>query len=166
MLALWTQHTVFGGAGAEVRWYEINPATHSLIQHGTVSSTSLFTFDAAVSPDRRVNGTSTKFGGNMMINVVQSSAAVLPEIEVASKVGKGAISALVPVATSAAPDTGFDCTTSGTSVCRWGDYAAATPDPSSPSTATTGVVWGSSMLAAAGSTTTSGWTTENFEVKT
>jgi hypothetical protein len=163
--ALWTQHTVFGGAGAQVRWYEINPAKHSLIQHGTVTSTSLFTFDAAVSPDRRVNGTSTKFGGNMMINVVQSSATVLPEIEVASKVGKGAISALVPVATSSAPDTGFDCMKSGTSVCRWGDYAAATPDPNSPTTATTGVVWGSSMLAAGGSATSSGWTTENFEVK-
>src|SRR5690349_9315217 len=36
--ALWTQHAVFGGAGSQVRWYEINPATHALIQHGTLSS--------------------------------------------------------------------------------------------------------------------------------
>lgn len=166
VLALWTQHTVFGGAGAQVRWYEINPATHGLIQHGTVSSSSLFTFDAAVSPDRRVNGTSSKFGGNMVIDAVQSSATVLPAIKVASKVGTNAISALVTAATSAAPDTGFDCTMSGTGLCRWGDYAAATPDPSSPTTGTTGQVWGSSMLAAAGgSASSSGWTTRNFAVR-
>jgi hypothetical protein len=166
VLALWTQHTVFGGAGAEVRWYEINPPKHSLIQHGTVSSSSLFTFDAAVSPDRRVNGTTSKFGRNMVIDVVQSSATVLPTIGVASKIGKGPISALVTIATSAAPDTGFDCTTSATGLCRWGDYAAATPDPASPATATTGLVWGSSMLAAAGgSASSSGWTTQNFEVR-
>jgi hypothetical protein len=165
VLALWTQHTVFGGAGAQVRWYEINPATHSLIQHGTVSSSSLFTFDAAVSPDRRVNGTTSKFGGDMVIDVVQSSTTALPTIEVASKIGTGAVSALVTIATSAAPDTGFDCTTSGTNLCRWGDYAAATPDPASPTTATTGLVWGSSMLAAGGSASSSGWTTQNFEVR-
>jgi hypothetical protein len=166
VLALWTQHTVFGGAGAQVRWYEINPAKHSLIQHGTVSSSSLFTFDAAVSPDRRVNGTTSKFGGSMVIDVVQSSATVLPTIDVASKIGKGTISALVTIAASAAPDTGFDCTMSGTSLCRWGDYAAATPDPVSPATAAHGLVWGSSMLSAAGgSASSSGWTTRNFEVR-
>jgi len=163
--ALWTQHTVFGGAGAEVRWYEINPATHSLIQHGTVSSSSLFTFDAAVSPDRRVNGTTSMFGGDMVIDVVQSSATVLPTIKVASKVGTGAISTLTTVATSSAPDTGFDCAQSMTHLCRWGDYAAATPDPSSPTTGATGLVWGSSMLAAGGSSTSAGWTTQNFEIR-
>ena len=29
-VALWTQHTVLGGAGAEVRWYEIDPVTTTL----------------------------------------------------------------------------------------------------------------------------------------
>jgi len=163
--ALWTQHTVFGGAGAQVRWYEINPATHSLIQRGTVSSSSRFTFDGAVSSDRRVNGSSSKFGGDMVINVVQSSATVLPVIEVASKIGSGALSALTPVAASAAADTGFDCTRDG-GLCRWGDYAAATPDPASSTTGTTGEVWGSSMLAAAGGgVSSSGWATQNFAVK-
>jgi len=164
--ALWTQHTVFGGAGAQVRWYEIKPTTHSLIQHGTLSSSSLFTFDGAVSSDRRVNGTSSKFGGDMVIDIVQSSSAVLPVIKVASKIGSGAISALTTVANSGAPDTGFDCLQSGTNLCRWGDYAAATPDPASATSGTTGAVWGSSMLAAAGgSVSTSGWTTRNFAVR-
>ena len=36
-VGIWTQHTVFGGPGAEVRWYEINPtpATPVPFQSGT-----------------------------------------------------------------------------------------------------------------------------------
>jgi hypothetical protein len=163
--ALWTQHAVFGGAGSQVRWYEINPATHALIQHGTVSSSSVFTFDGAVSPDRLVNGTTSMFGGDMVIDVVRSSMTTLPTIKAASKIGSGPVSALVRVATSAASDTGFDCI-QGAGLCRWGDYAAATPDPAAPTTATTGQVWGSSMLAApGGSASSSGWTTRNFAIK-
>jgi hypothetical protein len=165
-LALWTQHAVFGGAGSEVRWYEINPATHSLIQHGTVTSRTRFTFDGAVSSDRRANGASRKFGGSMVIDVVQSSRTVRPVIEVASKIGAAAISGLTVIATSAASDTGFDCIQSGVRLCRWGDYAGASPDPASPVAGTRGLVWGSSMLAAAGgSASSSGWTTRNFAVK-
>ncbi len=167
VMALWTQHTVFGGAGAQVRWYEIRPATHSLIQKGTISNSSLFTFNGAISPDRRVNGTSKKFGGNMAIDVNQSSASALAAIKVASKVGANAISALTLVATSTAADTGFDCmTASSPNLCRWGDYAGASPDPAAPTTGTTGQVWGTSMLSApGGSSTSAGWTTRNFAVK-
>jgi hypothetical protein len=165
--ALWTQHTVSGGAGAQVRWYEINPATHALIQHGTISSTSLSTFNGAISPDRRVNGSTAKFGADMVIAVNQSSTSTLPALRVASKVGTNAISGLQPVATSNAADSGFDCrTTSAPNLCRWGDYAGASPDPASPTTGTTGAVWGSSMLAASGgSTSSAGWTTRNFAVR-
>ncbi len=163
--ALWTQHTVFGGAGAQVRWYEINPATHSIIQKGTITNNSLYTFNAAISPDRRVNGTSKKFGGDMVISVNQSSASALVTIKVASKIGKGAISGLKLVATSTAADTGFDCTRNE-GLCRWGDYAGASPDPASPTTRTTGQVWGSSMLSApGGNVSSSGWTTRNFAIR-
>jgi hypothetical protein len=165
--ALWTQHTVFGGAGAQVRWYEINPATHSLIQKGTITSSTLYTFNAAISPDRRVNGTSKMFGGDMVISVNQSSASALAAIKVASKIGANAVSALKLVATSTAADTGGDCmTTTNPNLCRWGDYAGASPDPAAPTTGTTGQVWGSSMLSApGGSSTSSGWTSRNFAVK-
>ncbi len=165
--ALWTQHTVFGGAGAQVRWYEINPATHSLIQHGTISNTSLYTFNGAISPDRRVNGTSKKFGGDMVVSVNQSSASALVAIKVASKIGAKALSALTLVARSTAADTGFDCmTTTSPKLCRWGDYAGASPDPAAPTTGTTGQVWGTSMLSApGGGASSSGWTTRNFAVK-
>jgi hypothetical protein len=163
--ALWTQHAVFGGAGSQVRWYEINPAANSLIQNGTISSSSSFTFDGAISPDRLVNGTTKLFGGDMAIDVVQSSTTTLPAIKMASKIGSGAISSLSTIATSAAADTGFDCT-QGNGLCRWGDYAAATPDPAAPATGTAGQVWGSSMLGApGGSASSSGWTTRNFAIK-
>ncbi len=162
--ALWTQHTVFGGAGAQVRWYEINPATHSVIQKGTITSTSLYTFNGAISPDRRVNGPSKKYGGDMVINVNQSSASALVSVKVASKIGAAAISALKLVATSTAPDTGGDCIKLGH--CRWGDYAGASPDPAAPTTGTTGQVWGTSMLSApGGSSSSAGWATRNFAVK-
>jgi hypothetical protein len=162
--ALWTQHAVFGGAGSQERWYEINPAAHTLIQKGTITSASLFTFDGAVSSDRRVNGASSMFGGDMVIGVVQSSATTLPTDKVASKIGAGAISPLTTLATSTAADTGFDCIQDN-GTCRWGDYAATTPDPAAPTTGTAGQVWGSSMLSApGGSASSSGWTTRNFAI--
>jgi hypothetical protein len=163
--ALWTQHAVFGGAGSQVRWYEINPATHALIQQGTVSSSSKFIFDGAVSPDRLVNGATSMFGGDMVIHVVQSSPTALPAIYAASKIGTGPVSALIKIAASTAADTGFDCSNSA-HLCRWGDYSGATPDPGAPTTGSTGQVWGSSMLGAAGgSASSSGWTTRNFAIR-
>jgi len=50
--AIWTAHTVFGGAGAEGRWYEINAGGAQLSQSGTVSDPGLYIFNGAISPDR------------------------------------------------------------------------------------------------------------------
>ena len=127
--ALWTQHTVRGGAGAEVRWYEINPVAHSVLQQGKVTSGSLFEFNGAIAPNRRVSG-GTKSGGNAMVmgfNV--SSIARFPSISMVSKVGAGAQSGQVAVYNGTKPVGGFDCARPP-EPCRWGDYAAATPDPS------------------------------------
>ena len=125
--ALWTQHTVKGGAGAEVRWYEINPAAHALLQQGKATSPSLYEFNGAIAPNRRVNG-GTKSGGNAMVmNFNTSSAAAFPSIKMVSKVGAGAQSGQVAVFNGTKPVGGFDCSVNP---CRWGDYAAATPDPS------------------------------------
>jgi hypothetical protein len=162
--ALWTQHAVFGGEGSQERWYEINPAAHALIQHGTVTSSSHFFFDGAVSPDRRVNGTSATFGGDMVMDVVRSSPSTLPAILIAAKVGTKAIAGLTLIASSTAADKGFDCIQDN-GTCRWGDYAAATPDPASPTSKTVGEVWGSSMLSAGGSASSSGWATRNFAIR-
>lgn len=127
--ALWTQHTVKGGAGAEVRWYEINPATHSVIQKGKATSGSLFEFNGAITPNREVKG-STKGGGNAMVmNFNTSSSSTFPSIKMVSKVGSSAQSGQVAVFNGTKPLSGFDCR-HAPQPCRWGDYAAATPDPS------------------------------------
>jgi hypothetical protein len=148
--AIWTQHTINVGGRAAVRWYEIHPAAHSLLQSGTASSASLFQFNGAISPNRQVNGT-TKAGGNaMVLNFDSSSSTTLPAIKMVSKVGAGAQSGPVLVKSSPGPLSGFDCD-AATQFCRWGDYAAATPDP-----ATANQIWQVSQFAVGSGSGTSG----------
>jgi hypothetical protein len=148
--ALWTQHTVSGGAGAEVRWYEIDVANHSVIQKGKATNASLFEFNGAIAPNRRVNGT-TKSGGNAMVmNFNTSSSAAKPGIRMVSKVGGGAQSGQVAVKSSPGQLSGFDCDASS-HLCRWGDYAAVTPDPS-----TANRMWNVSQFAVGSGSGTSG----------
>lgn len=165
VLGLWTQHTVAGAGGrSEVRWYEINPATRGLLQSGTVSNASRFVFNGAVSPDRRAQGTARAFGSNMVLNFNTSSSTAFVDIEAVSKIGAGAVSAPVIVTTSAASIADYTCTTAG-STCRWGDYAAATPDPASLATAATGQVWGTNAWAQASTGTKPDWRTQNFALQ-
>ena len=162
--ALWTQHTVLGGAGAEVRWYEIDPIAHTLLQSGTVTSATLFSFNGAISPDRVVKGTTKAFGDSMVLNFNTSSSTTFSAIKVVSKVGAGAQTAPVLIKQSPGPDKDFACTGS-TSVCRWGDYAAATPDPAASPTGAVGLVWGTSQWNINSvSTGQANWRTENFAV--
>ena len=149
-LAIWTQHTITVGGRAAVRWYEIDPTTHTLLQSGTVSNTSLFQFNGAISPNRQVNGT-TKSGGNaMVLNFDSSSSSTFPAIKMVSKVGAGAQSGPVLVKSSPGPLSGFDCDAE-TLFCRWGDYAAATPDPS-----TANQIWQVSQFAVGSGSGTTG----------
>ncbi len=160
--AIWTQHTVKGGAGTQVRWYELNPATHSVIQKGTVTSPSLFEFNGAIAPNRLVRGT-TKSGGNAMVmNFNTSSSTTFPSIKMVSKVGTNAQSGQVAVFNGTKPLGGFDCSQSPARPCRWGDYAAATPDPS-----TANKIWQVSQFGN-GSNTKAGFATSktlNFIAK-
>jgi hypothetical protein len=136
---LWTQHTVSGGAGAKVRWYEIYPSDPKLIQNGSVSNSSKYVFDGAISPNRAVKGSDKSGGKNMVLNFVTSSGSSFPAIKMVSKKSGSSQSSPVTVKQSPGPIAGFDCDNSGgggepdktsSQVCRWGDYASATPDPS------------------------------------
>jgi hypothetical protein len=127
--AIWTQHSITVGGRAAIRWYEIAAGANSLLQSGTASDPSLFQFNGAISPNRQVNG-ATKTGGDaMVLNFDSSSSAVFPQIRMLSKVGAGPQSGSVVVKNSPGPLSGFDCDAEAL-FCRWGDYAAATPDPS------------------------------------
>lgn len=138
VLHIWTQHTVDGGAGTRVRWYEIDPATRTLAQTGAISHSSLFLFNAAISPDRVVNGGTKAFGSNMIVGYNTSSSATYPGISMRGKRGADSISSTRVVKTSPGHDADFGCQFS---VCRWGDYAAATPDPAASTGNPTGQVW-------------------------
>ena len=165
-VGLWTQHTtaVVGGGGAEVRWYEIDPVSRTLLQRGKVTNASLFSFNGAISPDRKVLGATKAFGGNMVMNFNTSSATTFPRIKVVSKVGAAAQSAPLVVVSSAGPGNDFTCPPGNSDACRWGDYAAATPDPAASATAATGVVFGTNQYNKDGRLNPNGvnWLTRNF----
>jgi hypothetical protein len=144
-LAVWTSHTVLGGAGAEVRWYEIDVANKTLFQSGLVSDPNLFVFNGGISPDRAVSGSSASFGSNMVLGVSTSGVNDYPAVQMVSKIGANPQSPLVLVKQSPGPEEGFDCFELGK--CRWGDYSGAAPDPIAPAGAPFGKVWLSNMWA-------------------
>jgi hypothetical protein len=157
-LAVWTAHAVFGGAGTEERWYEIDPTAGSLLQSGKATSGSLFVWNGAVSPDRANTGTSAAFGDSMAMSVSTSSAGAYPAIQFVWKPGAGPQSALTNLVQSGGPDVDFSC-----SPCRWGDYSGASPDPAA--TGTAGTVWLANQYNLAnGSTSSTAWRTWIFAV--
>ena len=88
-VGIWTQHTVSGGAGAEVRWYEIDPVARVLLQSGKVTSASLYNFNGAISPNRAVNGTVRSGGRDMVLGFDTSSSTTKPAVKMVSKIGAG-----------------------------------------------------------------------------
>ena len=86
----------------------------------------------------------------MVLNFNTSSSTALPAIRMVSKIGAGAQSGSVLVKNSPGPLSGFDCSTA-TQFCRWGDYAAATPDP-----AAANQIWQVSQFAVGSGSGTSG----------
>lgn len=161
--ALWTEHTVAGGSGSEIRWYEIDPSANGLLQSGTVQSSTLWIYDGAISPDRLVNGSVRKFGDSMVLTFNTSSSTTHIKIWVVSKIGGGAQSVPTPVKASTASYLSFDCTSAG-SVCHWGDYPGAAPDPTASPTGAHGIVWGANEwnVANPNPTTAIAWRTWIF----
>jgi hypothetical protein len=145
-VALWVQHTVFGasGAGAEVRWYEIDPTTPALFQSGKQSDFSgLYYFNAAISPDRMNDGQTQQFGDSMVLTFNSSSTKQYPDIRMVSKEGSGSVSAEATIKPSLAAETSVTGCTS--SLCHWGDYPGASSDPAASSTGSYGQVWLTNM---------------------
>jgi len=161
--ALWTQQTIAGGGGSVVRWLEINPATHTVVQSGTQSNASRFVFNGAISPDRLVNGATKAFGQNMVLTFNTVSSTTFTDIEVVSQRAGGSVSSPLVLKTSTGSDIDFACA-GNHNVCRWGDYAAANPDPGASASGTTGTVWLTQMWNVAGHTSGVAWRTWNAEV--
>jgi hypothetical protein len=159
-IGLWTAHAVFGGGGAEERWYEIDADAGSLLQSGKASSPSLSIWNGAVSPDRANTGAGAAFGDGMAMSVSTSSATSYPAIQFVSKSGASAQSPLTNLVQASGPNIDFSCDSS--TPCRWGDYSGASPDPAATGA---GKVWLANQYNLAGGTTSSAtWRTWLFGV--
>jgi hypothetical protein len=134
-VALWTAHAVFGGAGSEERWYEIDPAAGALLQSGSVSRPDLFVWNSAVSPDRAA--ATGLFGDSMAMSVSTSSPTAYPAIQFVSK--RGAAEQSQPATLVQGTTASVDLSCDPSTPCRWGDYSGASPDP--VATGPVGKVW-------------------------
>jgi hypothetical protein len=169
--SLWTQHTIAVGARAGVRWYEIDPApaTPTVLRRGTITFAGGFAFNAAISPDRRVQGARSAFGSNFVINynAVSRRNNIHPRIVAASSVGGGPLE-FVLVQDGVGPYKDSSCAKAG-SRCRWGAHAAASPDPR-PSNdrplLDRGSVWGTNQFSGVvnPSTNSAQWRTRVFQL--
>jgi hypothetical protein len=156
--AVWVSHTVAGGAGSRINWYEINTATGALAQSGSVSSASLYVLNAGISTDRTCTATTCAHGGAMVLGFTTTSSSSFPAVQMVSKIGSGALSGFVLIKQSTTSDKNFSC-----SPCRWGDYGGATPDPAASLTGATGAVWLTNQWTAGGNAASSGDRTWNWQ---
>lgn len=148
-VSIWTAHAVFGGAGSEVRWYEITPTPvddPTLAQSGVASSPSLFVWNGAIASDRTVNPQGAAHGDSMVMGFNTSSVAQCPAVVMVSKVGSNPQSPFVTVKRSPQALLDFSCVP----VCRWGDYGGASPDPAAPLGDQRGAVWLSNEIVLPG----------------
>jgi len=151
--AVWTQHTIAGGGGTVVRWYELLPGKLEVKQAGTISDPSVFVFNGAIAPT---------LSGGAVLNYDTASSTALVQVMAQSRVGTdpaGTMSTPLTLASSAAIDSDFSCPSRQplSISCRWGDYAGASVDP-----ANTNVVWGSNQVNGPQSAGRAQWVTQNF----
>jgi hypothetical protein len=154
--AVWTQHTVAGGAGSVVRWYELLPGKLEVKQAGTISDPSNYVFNGGIAPT---------LSGGAVIDYDAASSTALVQIMAQSRVSSdpaGTMNTPIALASSAAIDSDFSCPSvePKSIACRWGDYAGASVDP-----ANSEVVWGSNQLnGPTGTGHRAQWATQNFAV--
>jgi hypothetical protein len=164
LYSLFTQHTILGASAASsfVRWYEINPfpTPPVVLRSGNIgqNTPNTFFYNGAISPDRRASGAIRAFGDSFVINYNVSRAGAggfNPRFNVGSSFNGGAVAGFLLVRSS--PGANFDFSCPGVNdTCRWGDYAAATPDPNPipPASGTNrGTVWSTNQTAGPGATT-------------
>jgi hypothetical protein len=151
--AVWTQHTIAGGAGSVVRWYELVPGKVEVRQFGTISDPTEFVFNGAIAPT---------LTGGAVINYNTAGSSALVQIIAQSRVGSaplGTMNTPITLASSSAVDADFSCPseTGEGAPCRWGDYAGASVDPTGNNT-----VWGSNQVNGPNALGSSQWATQNF----
>jgi hypothetical protein len=132
--AAWLSHAVAGpNRRAVIRWYEIDPGRLAVLRQGTVQRGTNWAMYPAISPTSR--------GNSAVLHYVAAGPRLLPQIRARYR-GRGdpagTLRRDVPLATSAAGVATMQCESS---ICRYGDYAGASPDPRRPD-----LVWGTGQL--------------------
>jgi hypothetical protein len=131
-----------------VRWYEVDPGPLApvLLRTGVIgnSASDTFFFNAAISPDRRKDGATAQFGDSFVIQYDVSSSTIHPGIAAASSFKGGGLKSL-SVRKGISQYLDNTCTELG-SVCAWGHYSSAVPDPR-PTAVGSGVVWGTNQYS-------------------
>lgn len=143
---VWTAHSVVGGAGSEVRWYEIDPVGVELDQSGVLTAANVHYYNATIAPDRAVDGTKARFGSNMVLEADASSPATPITIVAVAKRGRAPQSSTLTVKTSAA---GYGACPGAIHGCPWGDYSGTSPDPLGSASDDNGQVWATNELVGA-----------------
>ncbi len=158
--AVWTQHAIGGPGGRSVvRWYEILPASRTVRQQGQVQSATEFIWNGSISPSISGNDAAVFYnrGGTSQLVLVAAQSRLS-----ATPLGTmGAGSGEAVLATSAAADVDFSCSSPYGPPCRWGDYSGASPDPLNA-----GVVWGSNQVSGPSVFGNPQWATQNYAVLT
>jgi hypothetical protein len=158
--AVWTQHAIGGPGGRSVvRWYEILPATRTVRQQGQVQSATDFIWNGSISPSISGNDAAVFYnrgGASQLVLVAAQSRLSTTPLGTMGAAGGEAV-----LATSAAADVDFSCSSPYGPPCRWGDYSGASPDPLNA-----GVVWGSNQVSGPSVFGNPQWATQNFAVLT
>jgi hypothetical protein len=172
-LSFWTQHTVANGTLSGVRWYEIDPvpATPVLLRADTIGTASAFLFNGAISPDRTKPLQSDKdneFGNSFVVQYSVSNSSIPARIVAASSLN-GSGYGFVNVRNGAGPYRDNSCPDAGQTVCRWGDYSSATPDPrprNKRPLPDRGTVWGTNQYSGVVNppVTSARWRTRIFQL--
>ncbi len=151
-LAIWTQQTVAREFQrhlySQVAWYELlpdAPGGPTVRQAGDVSTPKRFLFNGAISP------TTNGLGASIQYNAASGGThGLLVRIRARSRgplTRRGMMVGEVELAHSATADRDLSCyfheldPRFPADVCRWGDYAGASPDPRLAA-----LTWGTNML--------------------
>jgi hypothetical protein len=96
----------------------------------------------------------------MVLNYSSSSSSQRISIRAVSKVGSGSVSS-ERIVLGPSPGVIDDFSCDASRLCRWGDYAGATPDPAADTGQDHGVVWGTNGWAENSSGSNPDWRTQN-----
>jgi hypothetical protein len=117
--SLWTCHTINVSGRAGCRWYQINPATATLIQSGNVADSSLYYFFPSIMVNR---------AGDVVMGFTGSNASQYAACYYTGRQAGDTAGQMAPPVMYK-PGTGPQNNVDGYGRNRWGDYSYSTLDP-------------------------------------